>query len=77
LSGLLAAAAGLVALRQAEFPGVEPVGYWPRWAFVLGLVAFDLALLRLLPARPITARRWAPALGGAAAWGQWSRSDSG
>jgi protein tyrosine phosphatase (PTP) superfamily phosphohydrolase (DUF442 family) len=46
--GLLAAAAVLVALRQMEIPGVEPVGYWPRWAFVLGMTAFDLALVRLM-----------------------------
>jgi Tyrosine phosphatase family len=46
--GLLAAAAVLVALRQVEIPGVEPVGYWPRWAFVLGVLAFDLALVKLI-----------------------------
>lgn len=51
-AGLLVAAAVLVVLRQVEIPGVEPVGYWPRWAFVFGLIAFDLALVKLLPPLP-------------------------
>jgi hypothetical protein len=44
---LLATALILVGLRLAELPRVEPVGYWPRWALVWGLLAWDLALLRL------------------------------
>ncbi len=46
--GLLLAAFVLVAARQFEIPGVEPVGYWPRWAQIWGLLAFDLALFRSL-----------------------------
>jgi hypothetical protein len=49
VASLLVLAAVLVALRQVELPGVEPVGYWPRWFFVFGLVAFDLALVKMLP----------------------------
>ena len=44
--GFLLVAAVLVATRQCEIPGVEPVGYWPKWAFFWGLSAFDLALIR-------------------------------
>ncbi len=39
------AAAVLALLRQVEIPGVEPVGYWPRWAMIWGMLAMDLALL--------------------------------
>jgi hypothetical protein len=39
------AALFLVIARQFEIPGVEPQGYWPRWAMIWGLLAFDLALL--------------------------------
>jgi hypothetical protein len=55
IRGLLATSAVLVALRQVEVPGVEPVGYWPRCAFDLGVLAFGLALIR---ARPLGDRRW-------------------
>ena len=43
--GLWLAAAVLALLRQVEIPGVEPVGYWPRWAMIWGMLAMDLALL--------------------------------
>jgi hypothetical protein len=52
---LLVLAAVLVALRQLELPGVEPVGYWPRWSFVWGLAAFGMVLVRLMS---ISSRRW-------------------
>ena len=39
---LWVAALVLVAARQFEIPGVEPVGYWPRWAMIWGMLAFDL-----------------------------------
>ena len=61
---LLAAAAVLVALRQVEIPGVEPIGYWPRWALAWGILAFDLAMIRALPTRTA---RW-PIAAGAAGW---------
>ena len=43
--GLWVAAAVLAPLRQLEIPGVEPVGYWPRWAMIWAMVAFDLGLV--------------------------------
>jgi hypothetical protein len=49
IAGLLVVAAVLVVLRQFEIPGVEPVGYWPRSAFLCGLLAFDMAMVRALP----------------------------
>ena len=67
--GLLAIGAVLIPLRQFEIPGVEPAGYWPRWAFVWGILAFDLALIRCLPAREPAVRRWRPL---AARWAGWA-----
>jgi hypothetical protein len=44
------AAGVLVLARQFEIPGVEPLGYWPRWAMIWGLLAFDLGeLIELIP----------------------------
>jgi predicted protein tyrosine phosphatase len=66
---LLGSAIILVALRQVEFAGVEPAGYWPRWCFVWGVLAFGLALIRLLP--PLPPRRFdrsAIAIAAVAAW---------
>jgi protein tyrosine phosphatase (PTP) superfamily phosphohydrolase (DUF442 family) len=47
--GLLAVAAVLMVVRQ--LPGIdrEPMGYWPRWVFVWGLLAWAFAMLRLAP----------------------------
>lgn len=67
-SGLLIVAAILIASRAVDIPGIEPIGYWPRFAFDWGLVAFGLALIRLLP--PWTGRpgaRLTLGLGGAVA----------
>ena len=65
---LLGLALVLVALRQVVFPGLEPVGYWPRVSFDLGILAFVLALLRLHPGGstrlPVTRK-----LGVALGWG--------
>jgi predicted protein tyrosine phosphatase len=66
--GLLAAAILLIGLRQFEIPGVEPVGYWPRWAFVWGMLAFDLALVRAMPVCPSWGARWATRLACGTAW---------
>jgi hypothetical protein len=52
IRNLLIASVVLVALRQFEIPGVEPVGYWPRWSLILGLLAFDLALIKALAQIP-------------------------
>ena len=65
--GLLVLAVLLVLARQGEVPGVEPVGYWPRWAFVWGLIAFDMVLIQALP--PLGIRcRCALACVGPAVW---------
>src|SRR5438309_615709 len=68
--GLLAVALVLALFRQVEIPGVEPVGYWPRWALVWSLIAFGLALVRLFP--PLGCLRWPGRVGlwfvGAAGW---------
>ncbi len=50
LLGIAAFALIFVALRQVDWPGLEPSGFWPRCAYDLGMLAFALALLR---ARPI------------------------
>ena len=55
--GLTLVAAILIGLRQVDLPGVEPVGYWPRWTFVWGMLAFDLALIGALPPLPSRASR--------------------
>lgn len=49
VKALLILAACLVILRPFDLPGVEPAGFWPRWAFMLGLIAFAAALVRLQP----------------------------
>jgi hypothetical protein len=67
VSGLILASALLVALRQVEIPGVEPVGYWPRCAFDLGVMALVLALIRLRPVEVLLPRRRL-ALGLVAGW---------
>jgi hypothetical protein len=45
---LLVSAMVLIPLRQVEIPGLEPARYWPRWALIWGMLAFDLALVRAL-----------------------------
>ncbi len=57
LNSLIAVALILTLLRQIELPGVEPVGYWPRWSFVGGLVFFAAALVKLTPVRQEPRRR--------------------
>jgi hypothetical protein len=49
--GLLIVSALLVIARQFEIPGVEPVGYWPRWSFAWGMLAFALVLFHILLAQ--------------------------
>jgi hypothetical protein len=52
IAGLLVVAAAFMLLRQAGFVDREPFGFWPRWIFVWGLLAWSLALLRVVPASP-------------------------
>jgi hypothetical protein len=63
-SGRMWIAALLLAVaRQFELPGVEPAGYWPRWAMIGALLAFDLGLLiELVPRLESRSRRWAVGL---------------
>jgi predicted protein tyrosine phosphatase len=58
--GLFLAAAILFALHRAPWLDREPFGYWPRWIHLWSLLAWSLALLRLVPrARPGWERRLA------------------
>jgi protein tyrosine phosphatase (PTP) superfamily phosphohydrolase (DUF442 family) len=67
--GLLIAALVLVVARQFEIPGAEPLGYWPRWFYTWGLLAFLLALVLMLPPWPRGMfRRTSLAGAGALAW---------
>ena len=66
---VLVAALMLAVARQFEVPGVEPAGYWPRWAFVWALVLYAAMLLRLWPGRPPGLRAGAVmAAGGSGLW---------
>ncbi len=47
--GLVITAAILIGLRQLNWLDREPLGYWPRWLYTWGLLAWSLALLRLAP----------------------------
>ncbi len=40
---------GSVLVRQFGWVDPEPLGFWPRWIYVWGLLAWALALLRVLP----------------------------
>jgi hypothetical protein len=70
IDALLGVAVLLIAARQFEIPGVEPIGYWPRSALVWGILALDLALLRAMPSLGpwLRWKRWALTCGAAAAW---------
>ena len=66
VAGLLVVAAVADALaRQVDVPGVEPVGYWPRWAFVWALVAFALG--------PVAAPAAEAGTAGGSAWSSLAR----
>jgi len=70
---LFVVAAVLAAFRPFEIPGLQPVGYWPRWAFVWALAAFVSGLVRVMPAWRVEGRRPARrlvgySLAGAGVW---------
>lgn len=46
---LAVAAIILVGFRQVDLPGLQPPGYWQRWAFDWGLAAFVMAMIRSWP----------------------------
>ena len=54
--GLLAVAGLLMVVRQTPWIDREPFGYWPRWVYVWGLLAWALAVLRLCPRAPVGRR---------------------
>lgn len=69
VAALLVVALILAVARQFEVPGVEPAGYWPRWAFVWALILYAAILLRLWPDRPSSWRTGAvAAAGGSGIW---------
>ena len=51
--GLLAVALAAAAYRVVGWPDAEPLGYWPRWAFALGTIAFGFAPLKAFPTRAL------------------------
>jgi hypothetical protein len=52
-------ASALVASRQIGWLDREPFGFWPRWAYVWGLLAWTLALAQLAPKARLNWRRGA------------------
>jgi hypothetical protein len=63
------AAAILAIARRFDLQGVEPAGYWPRWAMIGALLAFDLGLLiELVPRLESRSRRRAVGLLAVPAW---------
>ncbi len=56
-------------LGQFDPPGIEPVGYWPRWSRIAGFMACALGLAVELGSMERTyRRRWAAVALGSAAW---------
>ena len=49
---LIVVSAALILVRQVGWIDHEPLGFWPRWIYVWGLLAWALALLRALPQAP-------------------------
>lgn len=39
----------LLAARFVPWPPIEPIGYWPRWCLIWGMMAFGTVLIRLQP----------------------------
>lgn len=65
---LVLTAAVLAVARGFDVPGIEPVGYWPRWCLVWALLAFSAVLVRTWPRRdrrPLRAAAVGAACGGA------------
>jgi hypothetical protein len=50
---LLSCSLLLIILRQFGWLDCEPFGFWPRWVYVWGLLAWSLALLRVAPKAPL------------------------
>ena len=52
IAWLIVVSTALILLRQVGWVDHEPIGFWPRWLYVWGLLAWALALLRVLPQAP-------------------------
>lgn len=49
--------AACLLFRVLEWPAIEPVGYWPRWGWIAGLILLDVELVRRRP-RPDRRASW-------------------
>ena len=52
IAWLIIVSAVLILVRQLRWIDREPIGFWPRWVYVWGLVAWSFALLRVSPRAP-------------------------
>jgi len=52
IAWLIIVSTALILLRQVGWLDREPLGFWPRWIYVWGLLAWSLALLRVVPPAP-------------------------
>jgi hypothetical protein len=52
ITGLLIVAAILMIMRQIGWLDWEPFGFWPRWIYVWGLLAWAFAIVKVVPAAP-------------------------
>lgn len=64
-TGLVVGTVVLVVLSRFDIPGMEPVGFWPRWVWVGAMTLWAVTLCRVAP-RP--KRRVMILAAGAAAW---------
>ena len=54
---LIIVAGALILVRQVRWIDREPIGFWPRWIYVWGLLAWSLALVQIVP-RATASARW-------------------
>ncbi len=52
IAWLIIVSAVLILVRQLGWIDREPIGFWPRWIYVWGLLAWSFALLRVIPRAP-------------------------
>ncbi len=53
IAWLLITSAALILLRQLGAIDREPLGFWPRWIYVWGLLAWSLVLVQVVPRAPV------------------------
>lgn len=68
IAGLTIVAGLLMVLRQLPWVDHEPLGFWPRWIYVWGLLAWAFAVVRVAPPVPSGWRRGAALAGLLLAW---------